>query len=199
MRWSASLFVLLALSLFATPMHPQLGAPLTRCGPRPADPSWPQNQPPPETGPPEIPTRHAVDMIRLQRDARELAALSDSLPADLQQVNQGILPKALIQKLKRIEKLSRQLRSELARQQVPAATAGSEAIHKYTQGSKRDRCAARRPAALGAAAAFWPAYFSPQPSGANRVCSSISAGGSAPRAFSLGKQSPVCFAVGSGS
>lgn len=115
MRRSASLFVLLALSLFATPMHPQLGVPLTRCGPRPADSSWPQNQPPAETGPPEIRTRPAVDMTRLQRDARDLADLSDSIPADLQQVNQGILPKALIQKLKRVEKLSRQLRTELAR------------------------------------------------------------------------------------
>ena len=115
MRWSASLFLLLALSLLTRPLHPQLGVPLTRCGPRPADSSWPQNQPPPETGSPEIPARQAVDMTRLQRDARELAALSDSIPADLQPVNQGILPKALIQKLKRIEKLSRQLRSELAR------------------------------------------------------------------------------------
>jgi hypothetical protein len=49
----------------------------------------------------------------LQRDAKELADLSASITADIDQVNQGMLPKDVVAKLKRIEKLSKRLRSEL--------------------------------------------------------------------------------------
>lgn len=49
----------------------------------------------------------------LERDAKELLELSESLQPDIQSVNRGILPKDTIAKLKRIEKISKQLRSEL--------------------------------------------------------------------------------------
>jgi len=40
--------------------------------------------------------------------------LAQSVPSQIQQVQRGVLPKELIDKLKRIEKLSKQLRSELS-------------------------------------------------------------------------------------
>lgn len=61
----------------------------------------------------EFPGPRHVDPIQLQREADELSALAESVPADIKTVNNGILPKDLLPKLKRIEKLSKRLRSEL--------------------------------------------------------------------------------------
>jgi hypothetical protein len=105
----------LALLLLALPAHPQLGAPLGRCGPHPPDPYWPQNQMPAEQGSLEGRKRSAVDMAKLQRDAQELAELSASIPVDVNRANQGLFSKDLLDKLKRVEKLSKQLRGELTR------------------------------------------------------------------------------------
>ena len=58
--------------------------------------------------------RHQVDKLELQREARELADLAKTLPNDIDQVNQGLLPKDVIEKLKKMEKLSKHLRNELA-------------------------------------------------------------------------------------
>ena len=115
MRWPAWLFLLLVLSLIGSPVHPQLAAPLGRCGPTPPDPNWPKNQLPVEPAAPIAPPRSVTDMAKLQREAGELAELSASVPGDLQRVDQGLLPKDLMEKLKRVEKLSRHLRSELTR------------------------------------------------------------------------------------
>lgn len=49
----------------------------------------------------------------LEHDARELLELSQSLQPDIESVNHGILPKDTIAKLRRIEKLSKRLRSEI--------------------------------------------------------------------------------------
>lgn len=54
-----------------------------------------------------------VDPLQLQREARELSDLAKSIPADMDQVNHGLLPKDTIEKLKRIEKLSKHLRSQV--------------------------------------------------------------------------------------
>jgi hypothetical protein len=43
-----------------------------------------------------------------------LAALAQSVPPDIDQTAKGILPKDLGQKLKRIEKLAKQLRGQLS-------------------------------------------------------------------------------------
>ena len=112
---TACLRFLLALLLFALPAHPQLGAPLGRCGPQPDHSDWPQNQLPAEQVSLEAQKRPTVDRLRLQRDAQELAELSASIPADVRRVNRGLLPKDLMEKLKRVEKLSKHLRSELTR------------------------------------------------------------------------------------
>jgi hypothetical protein len=51
---------------------------------------------------------------QLQQDANELARLAESIPPDMDRVGRGILPKDLTERLKRIEKLSKRLRNELA-------------------------------------------------------------------------------------
>jgi hypothetical protein len=55
-----------------------------------------------------------IDPDRLQREGKELLELSQSLQPELQYVKQGLLPKDTVEKLKRIEKLSKHLRGELA-------------------------------------------------------------------------------------
>ncbi len=55
-----------------------------------------------------------MDPLLLQREAKELLDLSQSLQPEIQALNRGLLSKDLINRLKRIEKLSRQLRSEVA-------------------------------------------------------------------------------------
>jgi hypothetical protein len=105
----------LCFLLFAVSARPQIPAPLARCGPHPTDPAdWPRNpsleQPAEAVNLSKIP---AQDKTQLQHDAKELADLSASLPGDIEQVNRGVLPKDVVGKLKRIEKISRRLRGEL--------------------------------------------------------------------------------------
>ncbi len=54
-----------------------------------------------------------VDGARLMREAEELAKLSDEIPSLVEQANKGVLSKDLTERLKRIEKLSKQLRRDL--------------------------------------------------------------------------------------
>lgn len=58
-------------------------------------------------------TKIKVDAAQLQREARELLDLSQSLQADIESVNQGLHPKDTIEKLKRIQKLAKHLRGEI--------------------------------------------------------------------------------------
>jgi hypothetical protein len=51
------------------------------------------------------------ESLRLEAD--QLAQLAISVPADVRNVNKGLLSKDLAQKLKQIEKLSKRLRAEL--------------------------------------------------------------------------------------
>jgi hypothetical protein len=55
-----------------------------------------------------------LDPVQLQREARELLELSQALQPDIEYVNRGLLPKDTIEKLKRIEKLSKRLRGQLS-------------------------------------------------------------------------------------
>lgn len=55
-----------------------------------------------------------VDSPRLKQEADELAKLSAAVPAQIDLVSSGQLPKDLTDKLKRIEKLAKQLRSEIS-------------------------------------------------------------------------------------
>ena len=61
------------------------------------------------------PRRQAAspDMAKLKSDAAELAALAKSIQPDVENATKGLLAKDVIDKLKRIEKLSKRLRSEL--------------------------------------------------------------------------------------
>ena len=75
--------------------------------PAPADSS--QGHPDSETAQ----NKH-FDALQAQRDARELSDLAKSIPLDIEHVNHGLMPKDMIDKLKRIEKLSKHLRSEIS-------------------------------------------------------------------------------------
>ena len=66
---------------------------------------------------PEPPREADLRAIRLQaihEDAEHLSALSMSLQSDLQQLQKGMLTKGLAENLKKIEKLSKKLRQEVA-------------------------------------------------------------------------------------
>lgn len=66
---------------------------------------------PPETVP--QPQRRTTEPAQLKREAEELARLAQSIPSDVEKVGKGLLQKDLDEKLKRIEKLSKQLRKDL--------------------------------------------------------------------------------------
>lgn len=55
-----------------------------------------------------------ADLEQVERDAGELAGLAQSIPTGVSQARKGVLPKDLRENLKRIEKLSKRLRSELS-------------------------------------------------------------------------------------
>ncbi|HST08968.1 MAG TPA: hypothetical protein VLL05_01220 [Terriglobales bacterium] len=59
--------------------------------------------------------RDRVNNLQLQKDAKELTELCATVPGDMDGVKQGLLPKDLIEKLKRMEKLSKQVRERLTR------------------------------------------------------------------------------------
>jgi hypothetical protein len=54
-----------------------------------------------------------IDRVQIEREARELSDLAKTLPSDIDHVNRGLLPKDVLDKLKRIEKLAKHLRGEL--------------------------------------------------------------------------------------
>ena len=115
MRWTTSVSFFLVLSLFTLPVLPQLGAPLGRCGVQPRDAGAPQNQLPTEEVTLQDRKAPVLDRVRLEKDAQELVDLSASVRTDIEHANQGLLSKDVVEKLKRVEKLSKHLRSELMR------------------------------------------------------------------------------------
>jgi hypothetical protein len=54
-----------------------------------------------------------IDVIKLKTQADEMAKLAAGVPPDIEQLKRGLLSKDLEHNLKRIEKLSKQLRQEL--------------------------------------------------------------------------------------
>ncbi len=69
---------------------------------------------PPQMEPPAPPQRPRVDPAQLKREAAELAKLAEAIPAQIDAVTRGKLPKRLQQDLKQIEKLAKRLRVEVA-------------------------------------------------------------------------------------
>jgi hypothetical protein len=63
--------------------------------------------------PPPLYKRANIDVGKLKHDADELASLAQSIPNDVASTGRGILPKDLDEKLRRIEKLAKHLRSDL--------------------------------------------------------------------------------------
>ena len=63
--------------------------------------------------PPVGPQTQKLDPVKLHEEAEELAKLAQSVPEDVGQIAQGKISKDVIEKLKRIEKLSKRLRGEL--------------------------------------------------------------------------------------
>ncbi|MGA2077455.1 MAG: hypothetical protein ABSH52_28535 [Terriglobia bacterium] len=109
---------LLGLALLLLGLHPQQLPPLTtNASPRlPEEHSLPIDRPAVVTA-----SSHArIDVVRLARDANELAKLANDIPSLIEQANNGLLPKDLNARLKRIEKLSKQIRRELTPVSVPA-------------------------------------------------------------------------------
>jgi hypothetical protein len=102
----------LGLTLLFLGLQPQqFPPPTSNAGPHPAvERRLPIDQP--EVVTPRSKSRR-IDMAQLKRDANELAKLASDIPSLVEQANKGLLPKDLNQRLKRIEKLSKQLRQEL--------------------------------------------------------------------------------------
>jgi hypothetical protein len=74
----------------------------------------PNQLPPVVDQPTEEPKKTpAINYVDLERKARELADLSASVPYDIEQLKKGLLPKSVPDKLKRIEKLSKELRGTI--------------------------------------------------------------------------------------
>ena|ERR1700730_16249214 len=63
---------------------------------------------------PSQPQPQRIDLGKLRVEADELARLSQSVPDDVGQIAQGKLPKEALDKLRKIEKLSKHLRTELS-------------------------------------------------------------------------------------
>lgn len=63
--------------------------------------------------PPVVQRRPSLDPAKLKRDADELATLAASIPPAIDQTTHGVLPNDLLEKLKKIEKLSKRLRGEI--------------------------------------------------------------------------------------
>jgi chemotaxis response regulator CheB len=63
--------------------------------------------------PPPLQPRPQLDFSKLSQDADELAKLAQTIPPDVTSIQRGMLPKDMSEKLKRIEKLSKHLRSQI--------------------------------------------------------------------------------------
>jgi hypothetical protein len=61
------------------------------------------------------PRRPAFDAAKAQKRAQELAKLANQVPGEINQMSHDVFPKDLIQNLKRIEKLAKQLRGQVSR------------------------------------------------------------------------------------
>jgi len=101
----------LLLCLFPSAAHAQMKdvyIPGTPPPPAPMDPEHGQTSP--DT--PKLPQHH-LDLAKLQQEADDLARTAQTIPTDIAGVRQGTMPKDMVEKLKKIEKLSKRLRSEL--------------------------------------------------------------------------------------
>jgi hypothetical protein len=84
----------------------------------PAAFTWQVRTPETENGQPgqwpQTGKRRMVDVTQLKSEAKELTNLSNELPAQMEQIGNGRLPKELIENLKKIEKLAKHIRGEVS-------------------------------------------------------------------------------------
>jgi hypothetical protein len=59
--------------------------------------------------------RPQADPLELQREAKQVLELSKSIQSDFEAITRGVLPKDTIEKLKKVEKLSKHLRNQIER------------------------------------------------------------------------------------
>jgi hypothetical protein len=84
--------------------------------PKPPEPSMPDDQDPLK----RQPSQPKADFLEMERESKELSQIASSIPGDVDQLRKGLLPKDVTEKLKRIEKLSKQLRSKITAQPFPS-------------------------------------------------------------------------------
>lgn len=63
---------------------------------------------------PQPSQRAHIDPAQLQQEAQELSSLAQDLTQDIDSVNRGLMPKDTVDKLRRVEKLAKRLRKEIA-------------------------------------------------------------------------------------
>ena len=101
---------LLAFLLVVPTAMPQAGKILLPTGERQAEEAAARAE---QNVPPPLRPKRTVDLARLQQDADELATLAASIPPAVSQTSHGVMPKDMIDKLRRIEKLAKHLRTEI--------------------------------------------------------------------------------------
>jgi hypothetical protein len=57
--------------------------------------------------------KRQVDVTQLKIEAQDLRRLVEALPVQIDSIGNGVLPKELIENLKKIEKISKRIRSEV--------------------------------------------------------------------------------------
>ena len=78
--------------------------------PQPPTPSMPGDT---DTTPKPQSSRARMNILEMERESKELSQLAGSIPGDVDLLKKGLLPKDVIDKLKKIERLSKHLRSEI--------------------------------------------------------------------------------------
>jgi len=64
--------------------------------------------------PPMFAPHRRINLAQVRDESQELQKLADTIPAQIDQVTSGQLPKDLLANLKRIEKISKHLRSQVS-------------------------------------------------------------------------------------
>ena len=98
----------LAIFIFFIGLIGSMNAQMHRTFPKPPEPAVSQ-----QGTTSDAKSIRRLDTATMEREARELSALASSIPVDVEQLKKGLLPSDAIDKLKRIEKLSKQLRGQI--------------------------------------------------------------------------------------
>jgi hypothetical protein len=104
--WPAAL--LLALLQNPGGQPPWTPGPVQQTAPKQSESRFPVDDPQAAQ-----PAKPKIDVAQAKRDAEELAKLADQIPPGVEEASKGVISKDLNDRLKRIEKLSKQLRREL--------------------------------------------------------------------------------------